>query len=142
MSARTWPAGWWPKAGPTVHGLARRTAALPTPEALVHGSLVTGLKHYLGPFEAYAKGPLPQTPFRESMPRLNIKNFYYAQEDALVEAAARYGFSWSVHRPHTIIGHAIGNVMNMGSTLAVYARSVARPGAPSSSPVHPCNGTG
>ncbi len=28
-----------------------------------HVALVTGLKHYLGPFEAYGKGTLPQTPF-------------------------------------------------------------------------------
>lgn len=32
---------------------------------LRHLALVTGLKHYLGPFEAYGKGALPQTPFRE-----------------------------------------------------------------------------
>ncbi len=30
-----------------------------------HVALVTGLKHYLGPFEAYGQGALPQTPFRE-----------------------------------------------------------------------------
>ena len=36
-------------------------------------------------------------------------------------AAARQGFTWSVHRPHTIIGYAVGNAMNMGTTLAVYA---------------------
>ncbi len=27
---------------------------------------------------------------------------------------------WSVHRPHTVIGYALGNAMNMGVTLAVY----------------------
>jgi nucleoside-diphosphate-sugar epimerase len=35
-----------------------------------------------------------------------------------------------VHRPHTIIGYALGNAMNMGVTLAVYAmicRETARP---------------
>src|SRR6185503_11109399 len=48
-----------------------------------HVALVTGLKHYLGPFEAYGKGtlPLPPTPFREDQPRLGVENFYYAQED-------------------------------------------------------------
>ena len=30
-----------------------------------HVALVTGLKHYLGPFENYGKGSLPATPFRE-----------------------------------------------------------------------------
>jgi nucleoside-diphosphate-sugar epimerase len=95
-----------------------------------HVALVTGLKHYLGPFEAYGKGALPQTPFREEQGRLDIDNFYYAQEDEMFAAAARDGFSWSVHRPHTIIGKAVGNAMNMGTTLAVYAtlcRDLGRP---------------
>jgi nucleoside-diphosphate-sugar epimerase len=86
-----------------------------------HVALVTGLKHYLGPFEAYGKGTLPATPFREEQPRLAVENFYYAQEDEVFAAAKRDGFGWSVHRPHTIIGYAIGNAMNMGTTLAVYA---------------------
>lgn len=41
-----------------------------------HVALVTGLKHYLGPFEAYGKGSLPPTPFREEQQRLEIENFY------------------------------------------------------------------
>ena len=86
-----------------------------------HVALVTGLKHYLGPFEAYGKGTLPATPFREAQDRLAIENFYYAQEDEVFGAAALDGFGWSVHRPHTIIGFAVGNAMNMGVTLAVYA---------------------
>ncbi len=56
-----------------------------------HVALVTGLKHYLGPFEAYGQGVLPQTPFREDQGRLDVENFYYAQEDALFAAAARDG---------------------------------------------------
>lgn len=95
-----------------------------------HVALVTGLKHYLGPFEAYGKGTLPQTPFREEQGRLDIENFYYAQEDEVFAAAERDGFTWSVHRPHTVIGMAVGNAMNMGTTLAVYAtlcRSTGRP---------------
>ncbi|APT56241.1 NAD-dependent dehydratase [Roseomonas gilardii] len=95
-----------------------------------HVALVTGLKHYLGPFETYGKGVLPQTPFREDQPRLEVENFYYAQEDELFAAAARDGFSWSVHRPHTVIGKAVGNAMNMGTTLAAYAtlcRELGRP---------------
>ena len=86
-----------------------------------HVALVTGLKHYLGPFEAYGKGKLPATPFREEQPRLDIENFYYAQEDEVFAAAARAGYRWSIHRPHTIIGYAVGNAMNMGTTLAAYA---------------------
>lgn len=89
--------------------------------ALRHAALVTGLKHYLGPFEAYGKGELPPTPFREEQERLDVPNFYYAQEDELFAAAARDDFHWSVHRPHTVIGKAVGNAMNMGTTLAVHA---------------------
>ncbi len=95
-----------------------------------HAALVTGLKHYLGPFEAYGKGSLPATPFREEQPRLDVENFYYAQEDELFAAAARDGYSWSVHRPHTIIGFAVGNAMNMGTTLAVYASICKHLGQP------------
>ena len=95
-----------------------------------HVALVTGLKHYLGPFEAYGRGKLPPTPFRESQGRLDVPNFYYAQEDALFAASARDGFTWSVHRAHTVIGKAVGNAMNMGTTLAAYAilcRETGRP---------------
>ena len=95
-----------------------------------HVALVTGLKHYLGPFESYGKGKLPATPFREEQPRLGIENFYYAQEDEVFAAATRDGFGWSVHRPHTIIGYALGNAMNMGVTLAVYATICRETGRP------------
>src|ERR1700733_3501034 len=95
-----------------------------------HVGLVTGLKHYLGPFEAYGKGRMPPTPFREEQGRLDVENFYYAQEDELFSAAKRDGFGWSVHRPHTIIGYALGNAMNMGTTLAVYATICRETGRP------------
>ena len=104
--------------------------ALRPHQSLEHVALVTGLKHYLGPFESYGRGVLPQTPFREEQGRLDVENFYYAQEDEVFAAAERDGFSWSVHRPHTIIGHAVGNAMNMGSTLAVYASICRETGRP------------
>ena len=103
---------------------------LPAPTGPRHVALVTGLKHYLGPFEAYGKGALPQTPFREEQGRLDVENFYYAQEDEVFAAAARDGFTWSVHRPHTVIGKAVGNAMNMGTTLAVYATICRETGRP------------
>ncbi|KQT31905.1 NAD-dependent dehydratase [Sphingomonas sp. Leaf412] len=104
--------------------------ALPKPTRPRHVALVTGLKHYLGPFESYGKGALPQTPFREEQGRLDVENFYYAQEDELFAAAARDGFGWSVHRPHTVIGMAVGNAMNMGTTLAVHATICRETGRP------------
>ncbi|KQT46316.1 NAD-dependent dehydratase [Aureimonas sp. Leaf454] len=107
-----------------------------------HVALVTGLKHYLGPFEAYGKGVLPQTPFRESQGRLDVQNFYYAQEDEVFAAARRDGFTWSVHRPHTVIGKAVGNAMNMGTTLAVYATLCRETGRPFRFPGSPAQWNG
>lgn len=95
-------------------------AALNGRKLLQHVAMVTGTKHYLGPFEQYGKSS-PVTPFREDQPRLPIDNFYYALEDILWAAAKTRGFGWSVHRSHTIIGYALGNLMNMGATLAAYA---------------------
>jgi nucleoside-diphosphate-sugar epimerase len=95
-----------------------------------HVALVTGLKHYLGPFEAYGKGAMPATPFREEQGRLDVENFYYAQEDEVFAAAERGGYGWSVHRPHTIVGYAVGNAMNMGVTLAAYATICKETGMP------------
>lgn len=94
-----------------------------------HAALVTGLKHYLGSFEDYANVK-PYTPFLENSPRLPGLNFYYAQEDVLFEMAARRGFNWSVHRPHTMIGFVVGNAMNMAVTLAVYASICKHKGLP------------
>src|ERR1700678_3030018 len=110
-------------------------------ESVRHVALVTGLKHYLGPFEAYGKGKLPATPFREEQPPLDIENFYSAQEDEVFAAAARHNFGWSVHRPHTIIGYALGNAMNMGVTLAAYATTCRETGRPFLFPrsATPCN---
>ncbi|ASZ13883.1 SDR family oxidoreductase [Chitinophaga pendula] len=100
-------------------------------KSIRHVALVTGLKHYLGPFEAYTKaGFALETPVHEGMPRLPLQNFYYAQEDEVYAAADRDGFSWSVHRPHTIVGKAVGNLMNIGMTLAVYASICKELGRP------------
>jgi nucleoside-diphosphate-sugar epimerase len=109
--------------------LANTLNAVSRTSRLQHAVLVTGLKHYLGPFEAYASAPA-DTPFRESQDRLPYQNFYYDQEDILFAAAAEQGFTWSVHRPHTMIGYALGNVMNMGVTLAVYGNICRVTGEP------------
>jgi len=106
-----------------VNGAAVRNvlAALQPSGTVRHVALMTGLKHYLGPFEAYGTGQMPDTPFREESPRLDHPNFYYAQEDELFAAAERDGFTWSVHRSHTVFGFATGNAMNMALTIAAYA---------------------
>lgn len=110
--------------------VANVLAAVGPSKMLQHAALVTGGKHYLGPFEAYGQGAVPVTPFREEQGRQPVDNFYYEQEDRLFEASAKHGFSWSVHRPHTVIGFALGNAMNMGQTLAVYATLCKENGQP------------
>ena len=45
-------------------------------------------------------------------------------------AADRQRFTWSVHRASTIIGHALGNLMNMGTTLAAYGALCRASGRP------------
>lgn len=113
--------------GALLHNLL--TALERTGASVQHLALVTGTKQYLGPFEAYGQ-TAAETPFREDNPRLPGLNFYYTQEDILMAAAARQRFRWSVHRPHTVIGYARGNAMNMGVTLAVYASLCRQSGEP------------
>lgn len=112
-------------------GMVRDVLAAAGAEGTVqHVALMTGLKHYLGPFEAYGQGDMPETPFVETEDRLDHPNFYYAQEDELFAAAAEHRFSWSVHRAHTVVGYAVGNAMNIASTLAAYAALCRETGRP------------
>lgn len=103
---------------------------------LKHVALVTGLKHYLGPFESYGQVK-PETPFREEQGRMPYPNFYYEQEDILFAAAQRRGFAWSVHRAHTMIGWALGNLLNMGVTLALFGSICRETGRPFAFPGSP-----
>jgi nucleoside-diphosphate-sugar epimerase len=112
-----------------VNGAMLRNVLAGLRDGVRHVALVTGLKHYLGPFESYGQVK-PDTPFREEQGRVDFPNFYYEQEDILFEAAERRGFTWSVHRAHTMIGWALGNAMNMGVTLAVYGAICRETGRP------------
>ncbi len=105
-------------------------AALSSSGSVEHVALMTGLKHYLGPFEAYGQGEMPDTPFHEDEKRLPYPNFYYAQEDELFAASERDGFTWSVHRSHTVFGFATGNAMNMVATICAYASLCRERGLP------------
>ena len=110
-------------------GMVRNLLQAMEGKPVKHVALVTGLKHYMGPFEAYAKAK-PITPFREEQPRLPYQNFYYDQEDELFAAAEKQGFGWTVHRPHTLIGYTVGNQMNMAATLGAYAAICKETGRP------------
>ncbi|KAL4554647.1 hypothetical protein LXL04_037246 [Taraxacum kok-saghyz] len=100
-------------------------AVIPNAPNLQHISLQTGRKHYMGPFEEWAKGNIPghdQAPFYEDLPRLNQSNFYYTLEDILFrEVAKKEGLTWSIHRPGLIFGFSPYSKMNILSSLCVYA---------------------
>lgn len=90
-------------------------------ESAEHVALLTGLKHYIGSPDQQGRIAIPDTPFLEESARRDVPNFYYAQEDELFKGAERHGYTWSVHRAHTIVGASVGGAMNMGLTLAAYA---------------------
>jgi nucleoside-diphosphate-sugar epimerase len=131
---------WIPKGNEADNIVANRKlvkdifSGLEKANTLQHSALVTGLKHYMGPFESYGTKEIRDTPFHEDEERVSSPNFYYAQEDELWLAADRLNFTWSVHRSHTIIGHTTGNAMNMALTIAVAASLAKKSGSALSFP--------
>ncbi len=77
--------------------------------------LMQGTKYYgshLGPFK---------TPALESDPRHMPPNFYFNQQDLLMERQARRPWRWTCLRPHTVCGFAVGMPMNLVAVIGVYA---------------------
>jgi nucleoside-diphosphate-sugar epimerase len=92
--------------------------------ALQHVHLVQGTKYYgsdLGPFK---------TPAKESDPRVPVPNWYYAQEDFVVERSRGKAWTWSASRPHGICDHAPGIARSMAMVIAVYAAILRELGEP------------
>jgi nucleoside-diphosphate-sugar epimerase len=106
-------------------------AVIPNAPNLHHICLQTGTKHYVGPFESIGKIKIRSPPFTEDLPRLNVPNFYYTQEDILFEEAKnKEGLTWSIHRPNTIFGFSPHSLMNIVGTLCVYAAICKHEGLP------------
>lgn len=98
---------------------------------LQHVCLLQGTKYYgqyLGPFK---------TPAKETDPRISVPHFYYDQQDLLEETRAGKSWSWSAARPHVICGFALGNPLNLISTIAVYATLQREMGLPLTFPGKP-----
>ncbi|GLT93560.1 hypothetical protein SLE2022_113490 [Rubroshorea leprosula] len=106
-------------------------SVVPNAPNLQHVCLQTGAKHYRGPFELFGKIQSHDPPFTEDLPRLNVPNFYYTQEDILFEEGERKeGLTWSVHRPSMIWGFSPYSLMNIIGTLCVYAAICKHEGIP------------
>ncbi|XP_004299763.1 PREDICTED: 3-oxo-Delta(4,5)-steroid 5-beta-reductase-like [Fragaria vesca subsp. vesca] len=97
-------------------------SVIPNAPNLKHICLQTGAKHYIGSFESWGKIQPHDSPFTEDLPRLDVPNFYYTQEDLLFEEVEkREELTWSVHRPDTIFGFSPYSMMNIVGSLCVYA---------------------
>jgi nucleoside-diphosphate-sugar epimerase len=82
---------------------------------LLHGTKAYGLHHP----SVGMRGV--RIPLRERDPRVEHPNFYFVQEDYLLEVQAREGFGLTVFRPTVIYGDAYGNNMNPIPPIAAYA---------------------
>jgi nucleoside-diphosphate-sugar epimerase len=71
-----------------------------------------------------------KTPAKETDHRHFPPNFYYDQEDFLRRQSAGKQWSWTALRPDIVIGIAIGNPMNLGTLIAVYASMCKELGVP------------
>ncbi|CAM8967649.1 unnamed protein product [Rhodiola kirilowii] len=106
-------------------------AVIPNAPNLRHICLQTGGKHYIGPFDLIGKIQPHDPPFTEDLPRLDVPNFYYDQEDIMFKAVEdNSNLTWSVHRPLTIFGFSPYSLMNIVGTLCVYAAICKHEGKP------------
>ena len=99
-------------------------AMLPVALKLEHVQIIHGMKWYgsnLGPY---------RQPAKESHARLQGKNFYYEQLDALIARQKGQTWSWSTLRPHFICGVSVGSPSNPLSTLGAYAAILKEMGRP------------
>ncbi len=62
-----------------------------------------------------------KTPAKESDSRHMPPNFYYEQEDFLIDYQKGKDWSWAVLRPEAVCGFAVGNPMNLIMCFGTYA---------------------
>lgn len=93
-----------------------------------HVSLMQGTKAY-GFHVARMR-----VPAKESQPRVEHDNFYWAQEDLLAPTAAQRDFSYTIFRPQFIFGAVLGVAMNLIPVIGCYAALRRELGEPFSFP--------
>jgi nucleoside-diphosphate-sugar epimerase len=87
----------------------------PAARGFSHVHLVQGSKYYGSDLGHY------KTPAKESDPRISENNWYYAQEDFIVERSRGKTWRWSASRPHAICDSGLGTARNIPRVIAVYA---------------------
>ena len=91
---------------------------------LSHVTLLQGTKAYgahLGPFK---------TPAKETDPRIPGGYFYDDQFDIMVDHARMSNWTWTVLRPHVVIGPAFRSPLNLITVLGVYCSLLKAQGRP------------
>ena len=113
-------------------GAVRNVSAAVEPGGSVtHVALMTGLKHYLGPFEAYAVGKMPDTPFHEYEPRGSRPRTSTTPRRTRSSAPRSAPASPGVSTARTpCSGSRQGNAMNMVATICAYASICQETGKP------------
>jgi hypothetical protein len=87
-------------------------------------NLLQGTKYYgsyLGPFK---------TPAKESDPRVPGGDFYYSEEDLVMERQQGKRWTWTGVRPTAVCGYAAGNPVNLATVLAIYGSLLRELGQP------------
>ncbi len=97
-------------------------------DTVEHVSLLQGAKAYA---LHVGKSPIPA---KERAPRDRHDNFYFLQEDALLELAGRHGFGWTILRPQVVYGESFASPMNLLPAIGVYASLERERGRPLSFP--------
>ncbi len=99
-----------------------------TAKSMRHVHVVHGTNYYgvgLGPYK---------TPAREDAPRRDMPNFYYDQQDYIVDRQSGKAWTWSIARPDVIADFRSGRARNMISIIATYAAVRQEMGLPFSFP--------
>jgi len=93
-----------------------------------HISVLQGTKAY-----GYHLGRM-RIPGKESQPRVDHGNFYWAQEDLLVSAVRSIDATYTIFRPQFIFSGVLGAAMNLIPAIGVYAALCRELGRPFSFP--------
>lgn len=91
---------------------------------LRHVTLLQGTKAYGGHLGVF------RMPARESDARYMPPNFYYDQQDFMVERQTGKAWSWTVLRPQLVCGTALGTETNIVPALGAYAAMSREYGIP------------
>jgi nucleoside-diphosphate-sugar epimerase len=109
------PEGVPESVGTNTSMLVNLVNALEPAADLKHIHAVHGSKYY-----GHQLGPVP-VPMHESLPRAKNQNFYFNQEDFLIERSRVGKWTYSTSRPHAFCDPAIDHPRSIGLVIAVFA---------------------